>query len=149
MKQRAIRDSEEHLSDVGSEKVTEIASDSLLIVVRGMILAHSFPLGITSTTVAINQDMKALTPNASFSVTYLYHWFKWAAPTILGRISESTHGTKRLVMDELFSMAIPDIPRSLQETLANHFEQLDPRKSELACPPKPSRRFNETSPANS
>jgi type I restriction enzyme, S subunit len=43
----------------GSE-VKLIPSQSLLYVVRGMILAHSFPVAVTRQEVTINQDMKAL-----------------------------------------------------------------------------------------
>ena len=39
-----------------------IEPDSVLFVVRGMILAHSFPIAVTRVPLAINQDMKALVP---------------------------------------------------------------------------------------
>jgi type I restriction enzyme, S subunit len=37
-----------------------IEAGSVLFVVRGMILAHSFPVALTRVPLAINQDMKAL-----------------------------------------------------------------------------------------
>lgn len=106
MKQPLIVDSQEHLSDEGRMEVAAVGAGCLLMVIRGMILAHTFPVGITQRAVAFNQDMKALVPTSEFSAEYLFHWFKWASPQILGRVSESSHGTKRLGMNELFQMKI-------------------------------------------
>ncbi len=107
MKVAWIADSEEHLSDAGRNEATVVGAGSLLIVIRGMILAHSFPLGITTRDVAFNQDMKALVPAETHSVEYVFHWFRWAKDRILSCISDSSHGTKRLAMEDLFAMKIP------------------------------------------
>jgi len=114
MKVPLIGNAEEHLSDAGRKESTVVGSGSLLIVIRGMILAHSFPLGITTRDVAFNQDMKALVPAASHSVEYVFHWFRWAKDKILSCISDSTHGTKRLAMEDLFAMKIPTPSRKEQ-----------------------------------
>lgn len=114
MKVSSIGDAEEHLSDAGRHEATVVGAGSLLIVIRGMILAHSFPLGITTRDVAFNQDMKALVPGNSHSVEYAFHWFRWAKDKILACISDSSHGTKRLAMDDLFAMKIPTPARSEQ-----------------------------------
>lgn len=107
MKVPLIGDSEEHLSDAGRNEATVVSAGSLLIVIRGMILAHSFPLGITTRDVAFNQDMKAFVPAETHSVEYVFHWFRWAKDKILSCISDSSHGTKRLAMEDLFAMNIP------------------------------------------
>jgi type I restriction enzyme S subunit len=115
MKVPLIADAEEHLSDAGRSEATIVGRGSLLIVIRGMILAHSFPLGITQRDVAFNQDMKALIPNDTHSVEYVFHWFRWATSKILSCISDSSHGTKRLAMEDLFAMKIPT-PSSKEQT---------------------------------
>jgi len=125
MKHPHINGSEEHLSDAGRKESTEVASGSLLIVIRGMILAHSFPVGITQQSVAFNQDMKALVPSDIFSVKYLFHWFKWATPRILARISDSSHGTKRLAMEDLFEMTVPAAARKEQNDFVEKVEALE------------------------
>ncbi|EAW4493673.1 restriction endonuclease subunit S, partial [Salmonella enterica] len=45
---------------VQNSSVTLISEESLLFVVRGMILAHTFPVAIAKKEVTINQDMKAI-----------------------------------------------------------------------------------------
>lgn len=62
MKVPIIEDSQDHISmkAVENSSVKIIKSPALLFVLRGMILAHSFPIAVTNTDVTINQDMKAL-----------------------------------------------------------------------------------------
>jgi type I restriction enzyme S subunit len=45
-----------------SANLPEVPKESVLLVTRGMILVHSFPVAIAGDTVTINQDMKALAP---------------------------------------------------------------------------------------
>lgn len=45
---------------VAGSAVNLIGPESVLFVVRGMILAHSFPVAISKVPVTINQDMKAI-----------------------------------------------------------------------------------------
>jgi len=125
MKQPAISDSEEHLSAAGRKESTEVGSGALLIVIRGMILAHSFPVAITQRDVAFNQDMKALVPTEAFSAKYLFHWFKCATPKVLGRISDSSHGTKRLAMEDLFDMKVPTPKPKDQSIVVEQIEKLE------------------------
>lgn len=125
MKRPLIADSEEHLSEAGRHESTVVGPGSVLIVIRGMILAHSFPVAITEREVAFNQDMKAVVLNESFSASYLFHWFKWAKPTLLKKMSESSHGTKRLVMDDLFAMKIPTPPRTEQDSFVEKIQSLE------------------------
>jgi len=125
MKRPLISDSEEHLSDAGRLESTVVGAGSVLIVIRGMILAHSFPVAITQRDVAFNQDMKALIPDAAFSVSYLYHWFRWVKPVILRRMSDSSHGTKRLAMDELFEMKVPTPSRSEQDSFVERIQAFE------------------------
>ena len=114
MKVPLISDAEEHLSASGRGEAAVVGPGAILIVIRGMILAHTFPIAVTGREVAFNQDMKAIHPSEYFLVDYLYSWLQWASPAILARISDSSHGTKRLAMDDLFAMTIPLTPLSEQ-----------------------------------
>lgn len=125
MKVALIGDSEEHLSESGRNEATVVGAGSLLIVIRGMILAHSFPLGITTRDVAFNQDMKALVPAETHSVEYVFHWFRWAKEKILSCISDSSHGTKRLAMEDLFAMEIPTPSRKEQARFVESVHALE------------------------
>lgn len=78
-----------------------IPSDTPLIVVRGMILAHTVPIGITKIQCTINQDMKAIRfsdeilPEFGMSCLIAQH------SRLLKRVDTAAHGTKRLNMDRL------------------------------------------------
>lgn len=82
---------------------------------RKLILAHSFPVAITGREVAFNQDMKALVPNGDYSRDYIFNWFQWSKGSLLRNVSESSHGTKRLTSDVLFSKRIPKVSREEQK----------------------------------
>lgn len=102
MKRRFIDSSEDTvtrvaLSEVGLKLVKE---HSVLIVVRGMILAHSFPVAITQVPVTINQDIKALRIRRDVDPEFFSYWLTGAAPNLLELIvDEAAHGTKAIRMD--------------------------------------------------
>ena len=64
MKAREISDSIDHISEYAIRETAAklIEPGAVLVVVRGMILAHTFPSAVLKVPAAINQDMKALIP---------------------------------------------------------------------------------------
>jgi type I restriction enzyme S subunit len=119
MKIRKIDDAIDHISEKVFEETSlkRIAPDHLLIVVRGMILAHSFPVAINAVDIAINQDMKAIKPIKGFNVVYLLNCLTALKRQILKLISTAGHGTRKfdsIAMQKLF------IPKPLEE-LQNQF----------------------------
>lgn len=116
MKYDTISDSQEKITDAALTKRTPILpKDSILIVVRGMILAHTFPVARTLRDVTINQDMKGIMPSKYFLCDFIFHWFKNNDRNFLKLTEESTHGTKRISTDILFSMNIPKPPLEEQK----------------------------------
>ena len=87
-----------------------MAARSLLVVVRGMILAHSFPVTKILVPVAINQDLKALSPTVGLEVDFLAWVLRGTLNETLQRVDEAGHGTKVLRIDAWTSMAIPIPP---------------------------------------
>lgn len=57
--------------------------NSVLVVTRGMILAHTFPVARNAVPVTINQDMKALRPRAGVSARYLSWMLEGLQPLML------------------------------------------------------------------
>jgi type I restriction enzyme S subunit len=113
MKVDHIRDAEDHLTLLGTQNGTRVVPENtILIVVRGMILAREFPIAMTKRAVAFNQDLKAVKPADFVDNEYLFHWFRANANDIVGRADEAGHGTKRVQTDRLLSMpiAIPSLP---------------------------------------
>ncbi|MEM9116193.1 MAG: restriction endonuclease subunit S [Myxococcota bacterium] len=85
---------------------------TLLLVVRGMILAHSFPVALTTRNVAFNQDIKAIVPSSSVDPEFLLYWLEAAKVDVLAQVNEATHGTKRVPTEGLQAMPVrlPPLP---------------------------------------
>lgn len=133
MKQDVISDSEEKLTDTAlNGRVTILPSESILIVVRGMILAHTFPVALTGREVTFNQDMKGIIPNSDFSAEFVFHWFKDNSTRILQATEESTHGTKRLATDVLYGMQLPKPSPAKQEMAVTVFETFRTKLTEIS-----------------
>ncbi len=116
MKLAELDSAEETLTAEGVEAGSKLMpKDTIMIVVRGMILAHTFPVARTLVPAAFNQDMKALVVSDEYRPKYVQYWFEYAAPRYLRLVSESSHGTKRLESDKLFSLAVPTIDLDEQD----------------------------------
>ena len=74
---------------------------TVFIVIRGMILVHTFPVGVSTTEVAFNQDVKAIVPKQGLMGRYLAYWLSSHFHQFLKLATTATHGTKRFDMDEL------------------------------------------------
>lgn len=114
MKVDLIADAQDHVSKLALEetRLPLVPRNSLLIVVRGMILAHSFPVGVTQIEVTINQDMKSLTPLTPTLTPYLALACKGFKQDILELVERSSHGTCKLESDKLFAFrfGLPPLP---------------------------------------
>jgi type I restriction enzyme, S subunit len=126
MKVDRIFDAQDHVAEsaVAATSVRLIPSGALLMVVRGMILAHSFPTALTTDTVTINQDMKALVPFESEIAPYLLLVSKALKPEVLRLVERSTHGTCRLPTESLFTLPIPIPPLAEQHRIVAKVETL-------------------------
>jgi len=113
MKRPYIDDAEDHISEAAIEgsSVKLIPTGSLLFVIRGMILAHSFPTALTTKPVTINQDMKALVLALPTLSEYLLRACQAARARMLQRVERSSHGTCRLDSEEVerFPIALPPL----------------------------------------
>ena len=113
MKVDYLYDSQDYITDTGSKNGTRLVPErTVLIVVRGMILAQHFPVAITKRSLAFNQDLKALECSSKIDSIYLFHWLRGKSYEILGIADEAAHGTKRLQTDRLqnFPIDLPPLP---------------------------------------
>ena len=102
-----------------------IPAGSILFVVRGMILQHTFPVGVNIKPVTINQDMKALIPYIHESRFFLAKMLKGYSNRILALTNTSTHGTKRLEYSQSYSSLLyPLPPLAEQQTIVDRVENL-------------------------
>jgi type I restriction enzyme S subunit len=112
MKVFLLRDTQDHLTTLGARGGTKIVPrHSVLVVVRGMILAHTFPVCLTQREMAINQDVKAVVARPGVSGEFLGYWFRAHAERLLRLVSEATHGTKKIDLDDLkkFQILLPSV----------------------------------------
>ncbi|MBR8367153.1 restriction endonuclease subunit S [Burkholderia sp. AU19243] len=126
MKVEHISDAQDHVSELALEetRLPLVPERSLLIVVRGMILAHSFPVGITQVEVTINQDMKSLTPLVTALAPYLALVCRGHKREILNLVDRSTHGTCKLQSDKLFAFRFGLPPLAEQSRILARVEEL-------------------------
>jgi type I restriction enzyme, S subunit len=126
MKRPYIEDAEDHISREALEASPAklIPAGALLFVVRGMILAHSFPVALTVREVTINQDMKGLCLTVPEMGEYVLRACQAARARVLQRVERSTHGTCRLDSEELENLAIPLPPVSEQKRIVARLNQL-------------------------
>lgn len=131
MKVAKIAGAADYISETVFEETTlkRIAPGHLLIVVRGMILAHSFPVAINAVEIAINQDMKAIKPIKGMSVIYLQNCLVSLKRQILKLISTAGHGTRKFDAIAMQKLFIPMPPVNLQNQFAAIVEKVADLKS--------------------
>lgn len=124
MKQGVINDSMDHVSELAlsSSALRLIDPFAVLIVVRGMILAHSFPVAVTTRQVTINQDMKALLCRESLAPLYLRDFLVGLAPRLVSICEESAHGTRKLESEILGRCQVCVPPLSEQMAIVARIE---------------------------
>lgn len=126
MKKPYIDDAQDHISEaaVQGSAVKLIPAGALLYVVRGMILAHTFPVARTQREVTINQDMKALVPAMPELGEFLLRACGALQEHILQKVTRSSHGTCRLESKELEQLLIPLPPLAEQKRIIAKVDQL-------------------------
>lgn len=126
MKRSRLWDAIDHVSAKALGNGTRLApAHALLLVVRGMILAHTFPVARAEISLAFNQDIKALVPRDDVDSEYLLWWLTAHEAVLLGITSESTHGTKRMPTDALHGVQLNLPPLAEQRAIARALSDVD------------------------
>jgi type I restriction enzyme S subunit len=136
LKVERLADTIDHITEyaVDTGAAALVPAGAILVVVRGMILARTFPVVETLTAMAINQDLKAIIPREGLSTSFLTWLLRGSEHESLQRLDEAGHGTKALRMDAWTSMQVPIPPVDEQADIAKFVEQeivkLDSLKAE-------------------
>ena len=125
MKRRLLGYTEERVTERGRRDagLKLINPPAVLVVVRGMILAHSFPVAVSTVPLTINQDMKALKLRTDNEPRF----FGWLLDGISRRIlstvvEKAAHGTRAIRMDHWRMVDLPLPPVSEQCAVADFLD---------------------------
>ena len=126
MKVLFVGDAQDHISEaaVQGSSVRLIPSGSLLMVVRGMILARAFPVALSTRDVTVNQDMKALVLDEPEMKDFLLLALRALERRVLAGVTHSTHGTCKLEMSFLTNLQIPIPPLAEQKRIVAKADEL-------------------------
>jgi type I restriction enzyme, S subunit len=126
MKVDYLADAQMHISQsaISGSAASLIESGSVLFVVRGMILAHSFPVALARVELTINQDMKALVLHDAQMAEYLLRALKALKPQVLKRVRRSTHGTCRIDGPGYRDLLVPIPPVPEQRRIVARVDEL-------------------------
>lgn len=91
-----------------------IPAGSVLMVVRGMILARRVPIALTACPVTVNQDMKAIVPTGNVLAAFLARLLSAAQGAFVALIDEAGHGTKRFPTERWQELSFAFPPRDEQ-----------------------------------
>lgn len=131
-----LHDTQDHITQhaIDSGAAELVASGAVLIVVRGMILLHSFPVTTAVVPMAINQDLKAVVGRDGIHNEFVAWVLRGSTSESLRLSDEAGHGTKVIRMDAWAQMVVPVPPSDEQQSIAAFLDrvtaQLDVLSSE-------------------
>ena len=94
--ERAIQESTSNL----------VSSNSLIFVTRSGVLQHSFPIAKIIEPMAINQDIKALTPNEKIEIDFLQYFLEYHELDIIRNYIKAGTTVESLMFDDFKKMTI-------------------------------------------
>jgi type I restriction enzyme S subunit len=126
MKSLRLSDSEDKITETAVEDGAPLApSNSLLILVRGMILDHTLPVVRPTREASFNQDVKAILPDEEVNPDFLAYWLKTNSNEVLALVTAASHGTKRLSTGALGNLSVPLPPEDEQAEIVDRVEKFD------------------------
>lgn len=128
MKAFELSDTSEHITKEAALFGSRVVSaGTVFIVVRGMILAHSFPVVLGLKDFAFNQDIKAVQAGNRMTSRFLAYWFVGHKDLFLKKTTEATHGTKRFDLKEISKVSIGLPKPDEQNTIVSRLDSISTR----------------------
>ncbi|MEQ4519292.1 restriction endonuclease subunit S [Pseudarthrobacter sp. B907] len=99
--------------------ISFVPRGSVVIVVRGMILARTVPVATLNVDSTINQDIKAMVPcEGVITSEYLRDWLSAHEAELIQLVETAGHGTKKLDTERLMNVRVSLPPVAVQEELS-------------------------------
>jgi type I restriction enzyme S subunit len=126
MKVATINETQDMVSEeaISNSSTRLIPTGSILIVIRGMILIHTFPVAIAGRELTINQDMKSILPLYPATAEYLYVALRAFEQDVLTIVQRSSHGTCKLLTRDIQSFVVPIPPLVEQKQIVRRVNEL-------------------------
>nr|WP_282100540.1 restriction endonuclease subunit S [Pseudoalteromonas sp. MMG005] len=133
MKVKYMADSIDKITEIAVKKssVKLLPENTVLIVVRGMILAKKIPIAITTKSLTINQDMKGMVVTSECNAKYLLNLLDGLHEELSTILEESGHGTKTMPTDKLGGFKLP-FPPELEQNQIIKFVETESNKFDKA-----------------
>ena len=131
MKVNVISDSIDRITEEAVEQsaAKHIAAGSVLFVTRSGILAHTFPVALTTASVTVNQDLKSLTPAAPIFPGYVAWAMRAFGRELLQQCSKDGTTVASVDSTSLKNFPFPVAPLPEQhrivEAIESYFTRLD------------------------
>ena len=108
-----------------------VPAGALLLIVRGMALAHGLPVVETDMPVAFNQDLRALVCAPGIAPRFVYYSLIGHRWRLNAHVDQAAHGTAR-VNDCIYGERIPVPDRRAQRAVAEFLDRECARIAELS-----------------
>ena len=138
MKVERVTDAEDHISEAAVvESATRLLPEgSVLVVTRSGILRHTLPVAVTDRAVALNQDLKALTPARGVDASYVAWAMRANGERILRGCSKAGTTVSNIETSRLLRFEIPIPPLAEQQrivaTIEEHLSRIEGAKRSFA-----------------
>ena len=125
MKFDLITDAQDHITEdaVAQSATNLVEAGSVLIVVRSGILQHTLPVAVTQRQVALNQDLKAITPRENVRADYLALALKAFEGEILRTCTKTGTTVQSLELPVFLRFQIPVAPLTEQRRIVAEIEK--------------------------
>ena len=126
MKSDKIVSSQDQISEsaLQNSPTSLISANSILFVTRSGILRHTLPISITTKDVAINQDLKALTPNSEWDPSFLLYFLKGRSSDILSSCMKSGTTVESIDTTQLQNYKVPFVAIETQRKISTLSESV-------------------------
>lgn len=103
---------------VQESATTLVPPNTIVVVSRSGILQHTIPIAKTATSMAINQDIKALILNQLLDVDYVINAIKSKEETLLRKYTKKGTTVESLLFDAFSNFVIPYAPKEERAKIA-------------------------------
>jgi type I restriction enzyme S subunit len=134
MKANILLDTKDHITEEAVQRTSTsaVTKDTLLIVVRSGILRHSIPVAIAGVRMAINQDIKGLSPLVNRCSTHFLAWYIYgqqAQLLLAWRKEGATVESIDMESMQNFNISVP--PTSEQDNICSYLSIENKRFEDL------------------